>query len=111
MVKVKEPQAEEWSQLRADQILFTYLHLAADLPQAQALCRSQCVAIGYETVTAADGSLPLLTPMSEVAGRMAVQVGASYLQQPMGGYTYIYWRRRGSTGCQCGRPRRGCCRH
>ncbi|HEX4051058.1 MAG TPA: alanine dehydrogenase [Steroidobacteraceae bacterium] len=85
IVKVKEPQLEECARLRSDQVLFTYLHLAADQPQAEALCRSGCVAIGYETVTALDGSLPLLTPMSEVAGRMAIQVGASYLQQPMGG--------------------------
>ncbi|HEY7929582.1 MAG TPA: alanine dehydrogenase [Steroidobacteraceae bacterium] len=85
IVKVKEPQLEECARLRSDQVLFTYLHLAADQPQAEALCRCGCVAIGYETVTAPDGSLPLLTPMSEVAGRMSVQVGASYLQQPMGG--------------------------
>ncbi len=85
IVKVKEPQLAECTQLRAGQVLFTYLHLAADPAQAQALCRSQCVAIGYETVTSPDGSLPLLTPMSEVAGRMAVQVGAAYLQKSMGG--------------------------
>jgi alanine dehydrogenase len=66
-------------------VLFTYLHLAADRPQAEALIKSQCVAIAYETVTAADGSLPLLMPMSEVAGRMSIQVGAQYLQQGNGG--------------------------
>jgi alanine dehydrogenase len=66
-------------------VLFTYLHLAADRPQAEALVKSQCVAIAYETVTAADGSLPLLMPMSEVAGRMSIQVGAQYLQQGNGG--------------------------
>ncbi|HTW73950.1 MAG TPA: alanine dehydrogenase [Steroidobacteraceae bacterium] len=85
IVKVKEPQLAECARLRSGQVLFTYLHLAADPAQAQALCRSQCVAIGYETVTGADGSLPLLTPMSEVAGRMAVQVGAAYLQKSQGG--------------------------
>jgi len=85
VVKVKEPQLEECARMRADQVLFTYLHLAADRPQAEALMRSQCVAIAYETVTAADGSLPLLTPMSEVAGRMSIQVGAQYLQQGNGG--------------------------
>ena len=85
IIKVKEPQPQECARLRPEQVLFTYLHLAADHAQADALCRSGCVAIGYETVTAPDGSLPLLTPMSEVAGRMAVQVGANYLQQPMGG--------------------------
>ncbi len=85
VVKVKEPQPSECARLRRDQVLFTYLHLAADRAQAEALLRSQCVAIAYETVTAADGSLPLLTPMSEVAGRMSIQVGAQYLQQATGG--------------------------
>ncbi len=85
VVKVKEPQPVECARLRREQVLFTYLHLAADRAQAEALLRSQCVAIAYETVTAADGSLPLLTPMSEVAGRMAVQVGAYHLQQAAGG--------------------------
>jgi alanine dehydrogenase len=85
IVKVKEPQLAECAKLRRDQVLFTYLHLAADPVQAEALVRSQCVAIAYETVTATDGSLPLLTPMSEVAGRMAVQVGAQYLLQANGG--------------------------
>jgi len=85
IVKVKEPQLAECARLRRDQVLFTYLHLAADRPQAEALIKSQCVAIAYETVTAADGSLPLLMPMSEVAGRMSIQVGAQYLQQGNGG--------------------------
>jgi alanine dehydrogenase len=85
IVKVKEPQLGECARLRPDQVLFTYLHLAADRPQAEALIKSQCVAIAYETVTAADGSLPLLMPMSEVAGRMSIQVGAQYLQQGNGG--------------------------
>ncbi len=85
IVKVKEPQLPECARLRRDQVLFTYLHLAADAAQAEALRRSGSVAIAYETVTAKDGSLPLLTPMSEVAGRMAIQVGAVYLEKPMGG--------------------------
>jgi alanine dehydrogenase len=85
IVKVKEPQLGECASLRRDQVLFTYLHLAADRAQAEALIKSQCVAIAYETVTAADGSLPLLMPMSEVAGRMSIQVGAQYLQQGNGG--------------------------
>ena len=85
IVKVKEPQLGECARLRGDQVLFTYLHLAADRPQAEALIKSQCVAIAYETVTATDGSLPLLMPMSEVAGRMSIQVGAQYLQQGNGG--------------------------
>jgi len=85
IVKVKEPQLAECARLRAGQVLFTYLHLAADRPQAEALMKSGATAIAYETVTAPDGSLPLLTPMSEVAGRMAVQVGAHYLQKANGG--------------------------
>ena len=85
VVKVKEPQPVECSLLRPGQTLFTYLHLAADAAQAQALMASGATAIAYETVTAADGSLPLLTPMSEVAGRMSVQVGAASLQKANGG--------------------------
>jgi len=85
IVKVKEPQLAECRLLRPGQVLFTYLHLAADLAQAQALIDSKATAIAYETVTAADGSLPLLTPMSEVAGRMSVQVGANCLQKANGG--------------------------
>jgi alanine dehydrogenase len=86
IVKVKEPQLGECQQLRNGQTLFTYLHLAADREQAQALLASGATAIAYETVTAADGSLPLLTPMSEVAGRMSVQVGANCLQKANGGF-------------------------
>ena len=86
VVKVKEPQLSECRMLRPDQTLFTYLHLAADPEQAKALVASKASAIAYETVTAPDGSLPLLTPMSEVAGRMSVQVGASSLQKANGGF-------------------------
>jgi alanine dehydrogenase len=86
IVKVKEPQLAECKQLRSGQVLFTYLHLAADRDQALALLASGATAIAYETVTAPDGSLPLLTPMSEVAGRMAVQVGAISLQKANGGF-------------------------
>ncbi len=85
VVKVKEPQPAEYPLLRRGQTLFTYLHLAADRPQAQALMDAGVTAIAYETVTATDGSLPLLTPMSEVAGRMSVQVGAACLQKANGG--------------------------
>ena len=85
IVKVKEQQLPECAMLRPGQILFTYLHLAADRPQAEALMKSGAHAIAYETVTARDGSLPLLTPMSEVAGRMAAQVGATLLQKAAGG--------------------------
>jgi len=85
VVKVKEPQLAECRMLRRGQTLFTYLHLAADAAQAKALMASGATAIAYETVTSPDGSLPLLTPMSEVAGRMSVQVGAQYLEAPNGG--------------------------
>jgi alanine dehydrogenase len=85
IVKVKEPQLIECARLRRDQVLFTYLHLAPNPAQAEALIKAQCVALAYETVTSPDGSLPLLTPMSEVAGRLSIQVGAHYLQQTNGG--------------------------
>jgi alanine dehydrogenase len=86
IVKVKEPQPVEVQMLKAGQVLFTYLHLAADPAQARGLLSSGCTAIAYETVTALNGSLPLLTPMSEVAGRMSIQVGAACLQKANGGY-------------------------
>ena len=85
VVKVKEPQLEECARLSQGQILFTYLHLAADRPQAEALMASGVTAIAYETVTTESGGLPLLTPMSEVAGRMSIQVGAYALQKASGG--------------------------
>jgi alanine dehydrogenase len=85
IVKVKEPQPEEWAQLRPDQVLFTYLHLAADRDQAVGLLQSGASALAYETVTDGQGGLPLLAPMSEVAGRMAVQVGARCLEKEAGG--------------------------
>ncbi len=86
IVKVKEPQLPECAQLRRGQILFTYLHLAADAEQAKALAKAGVTAIAYETVTSPDRSLPLLTPMSEVAGRMSIQVGATALQKANGGF-------------------------
>ncbi len=85
IVKVKEPLAEERKKLRPGQILFTYLHLAPDAPQTKDLIESGAICIAYETVTAANGSLPLLTPMSEVAGRLAPQVGAHSLEKAQGG--------------------------
>jgi alanine dehydrogenase len=85
IVKVKEPQPQEWARLRAGQVLFTYLHLAPDPAQAKGLMESGCTAIAYETVTDAQGGLPLLAPMSEVAGRMAVHVGAHCLEKEAGG--------------------------
>jgi len=85
IVKVKEPQAVERRMLKSGQILFTYLHLAPDPEQAKDLVASGAVCIAYETVTSSSGGLPLLAPMSEVAGRMAVQAGAYYLEKPHGG--------------------------
>ena len=85
IVKVKEPQPPECAKLSAGQTLFTYLHLAADKPQAEALMASGARAIAYETVTGVAGGLPLLRPMSEVAGRMSVQVGAWSLEKAQGG--------------------------
>jgi alanine dehydrogenase len=85
IVKVKEPQAVERARLRPDQVLFTYLHLAPDPEQTADLVSSKAVCIAYETVTSPHGGLPLLAPMSKVAGRMAIQAGAYCLEQPHGG--------------------------
>ncbi|MBM5819882.1 MAG: alanine dehydrogenase [Cyanobacteria bacterium K_DeepCast_150m_m2_101] len=85
VVKVKEPQAEEFAFLRPDLVLFTYLHLAAYPAVGRALLEACTTAIAYETVQLADGSLPLLAPMSEIAGRLAAQVGARLLEHPQGG--------------------------
>ena len=85
IVKVKEPQPQEIALLKPRHILFTYLHLAADKAQTDGLIRSSATCIAYETVTAPKGGLPLLKPMSEVAGRMSVQVGAHYLEKEQGG--------------------------
>jgi len=85
IVKVKEPQPVEIERLRKGQILFTYLHLAPDEPQTLGLMKSGCIAIAYETVTDAHGRLPLLAPMSEVAGRMSIQAGAHCLEKAQGG--------------------------
>ena len=85
ILKVKEPMAAEYGYLRHDQILFTYLHLAADKPLTEALLAAGTTAVAYETVQQPNGALPLLTPMSEVAGRMAPQVGAHFLERSHGG--------------------------
>ncbi|KKZ10380.1 MAG: alanine dehydrogenase [Candidatus Synechococcus spongiarum 142] len=85
VVKVKEPQPEEYGFLREDLVLFTYLHLAGYPAVAQALMEAKVTAVAYETVQLEDGSLPLLSPMSEIAGRLATQVGASLLEKPHGG--------------------------
>jgi alanine dehydrogenase len=85
LVKVKEPQPEEWAQLRPGQILFTYLHLAPDPEQTRGLLASGCSAVAYETVTDDAGGLPLLAPMSEVAGRLSIEAAAFSLRKPAGG--------------------------
>jgi alanine dehydrogenase len=85
IVKVKEPQAAERKKLQSGQVLFTYLHLAPDPEQAKDLVASGAIAIAYETVTSEEGGLPLLAPMSEVAGRMSIQVAAHFLEKPHGG--------------------------
>jgi len=86
VMHVKEPLAPEYDLIRPGQIVFTYLHLAANLELTQSLVNSNAVCIAYETIQKADGSLPLLTPMSEVAGRMAIQQGAKYLEMAQGGH-------------------------
>ena len=85
VVKVKEPLREEWPMLRKDQLIFTYFHFAADQELTEAVIASGCIAVAYETLTDDAGNLPLLTPMSEVAGRMSVQEGAKYLERPQMG--------------------------
>jgi alanine dehydrogenase len=85
VMHVKEPQPSEYDLIREGQIVFTYLHLAADRPQTDALVKAKSINIAYETIEKANGSLPLLVPMSEVAGRMAAQEGAKYLEMPQGG--------------------------
>ena len=85
IVKVKEPQPQEWAQLRQGQILFTYLHLAPDPEQAKGLIRSGCTAVAYETVTDERGGLPLLAPMSEVAGRLSIEAAGAALKRYGGG--------------------------
>lgn len=85
ILKVKEPIPEEYGLIRAGQLLFTYFHFAASRQLTEAIIKTKCIALAYETVQLADGSLPLLIPMSEVAGRMAPQQGAKYLERAMGG--------------------------
>lgn len=85
LTKVKEPIQDEYALMRSGQIVFTYFHFAASLELTQAVMKSGCIAIAYETIQEVDGSLPLLTPMSEVAGRMAIQQAAKYLEREHGG--------------------------
>ena len=86
LIKVKEPQPSEFPWLREGQILYTYLHLAPDPEQTKAILERKIIGVAYETIQLTNGSLPLLVPMSEVAGRMAVQVGAKCLEKELGGY-------------------------
>lgn len=85
IVKVKEPLPAEYDYFKENQILYTYLHLAADKPQAMALLSKKVKAVAYETITNSFGQLPCLTPMSQIAGRLAIQEGAKYLEKPFGG--------------------------
>jgi alanine dehydrogenase len=100
IIKVKEPLPEEYPLLRENQILYTYLHLAADERLTKALMERQIIGIAYETIQPSDGSLPLLAPMSAVAGRMATQIGATYLQHDNGGKGLLLG---GVTGVERGR--------
>jgi alanine dehydrogenase len=85
IIKVKEPLQNEYGLIRENQILYTYLHLAPDRPQTDALLKAKCIAIAYETIRDRRGQLPCLKPMSQIAGRLATQEGAKYLEKPMGG--------------------------
>lgn len=100
IVKVKEPLPDEYELMRENQILYTYLHLAAEPKLTRVLCERKVKAVAYETIQLPDGSLPLLTPMSEVAGRMATQIGAYYLQKDHGGKGILLG---GVTGVERGR--------
>ncbi|MCB0415376.1 MAG: alanine dehydrogenase, partial [Bdellovibrionales bacterium] len=100
IIKVKEPLPDEYDLLKENQILYTYLHLAAEPKLTKTLCERKVKAVAYETIQAKDGHLPLLVPMSEVAGRMATQIGAYYLQKDHGGKGILLG---GVTGVQRGR--------
>lgn len=100
IVKVKEPQRSEWERLTEKHILFTYLHLAPDPAQADGLLKSGCAAIAYETVTEVTGGLPLLAPMSEIAGRLSVLAAAQHLQKHHGGMGLLFPGAAGSPAAQ-----------
>jgi len=99
VIKVKEPQLTEYDYFKKGQILFTYLHLAAEMELTKALLEKEVVAIAYETIQLDNGSLPLLIPMSEVAGRMAIQIGAQFLEGPYGGKGVLLGGVPGVTPC------------
>ena len=119
VMKVKEPQSQEYPLLRPGQIIFTYFHFAASEELTRAMVASKAVCVAYETIQLPDGTLPLLTPMSEVAGRMAIQEGAKYLERPMegrgillAGVPGVHARHRGHSGRrgrgrECRQDRRG----
>jgi alanine dehydrogenase len=92
IIKVKEPIAPEFPLIKKDQLLFTYFHFASYKPLTEAMIESEAICLAYETVEKADRSLPLLIPMSEVAGRMAVQEGAKYLEKTHGRKGHFAWR-------------------
>ncbi|MDR0374278.1 MAG: alanine dehydrogenase, partial [Treponema sp.] len=85
IIKVKEPLEAEYKLIRENQILYTYLHLAPDRPLTEALLKSKCIGIAFETITDRKGGLPCLKPMSQIAGRLSIQEGAKYLEKPFGG--------------------------
>lgn len=85
MIKVKEPLEAEYEMMHEGQILYTYLHLAADKPLTEAMLKSKCIGVAYETIEGRQGGLPLLKPMSEIAGRLSIQEGAKYMERPFGG--------------------------
>ena len=106
IVKVKEPLPDEWPLMRAGQTVFTYFHFAADERLTRAVMTSGITAVAYETIKDAKGGLPLLTPMSEVAGRMSIQEGAKYLERPSAGPRHPAGRRARRGAGERGRPRR-----
>ncbi len=111
IMKVKEPIAIEYNLVREGQIVFTYFHFAASKELAEAMMKAKIVAVAYETVQKADGSLPLLIPMSEVAGRMAPQEGAKYLEADDGRSRRSTWRRSRCRTCRCRHHWWRHCRH
>ncbi len=111
IVKVKEPQPDECRQLRPGQLLFTYLHLAADRQQTDLLMESGATCIAYETVEGANGGLPLLAPMSEIAGRLATQAGGDFLKKSSGGRGVLLGGVPGVAPAKVVVIGGGCCRH
>ena len=111
IVKVKEPIAPEYPRMRENQLLFTYLHLAPEFELTKQMMERKVTGVAYETITDKKGTLPLLTPMSEVAGRMSVQVGATYLGKNERRTRHSARRRSGRSGGECRHHRRRRGRH